>query len=91
MKSFLLAATLVVVPSVVAMAEDSDQQQPDSAETHADSSQVLGGNAGSACQMILCLSNPSGKELSSCAAPLKRYFDMKPHRRPGFLAQCPRK
>ena len=54
-----------------------------------DQSQVLGGDEGDACEMLLCLSNPAGKGLVECQEPLKKYFSMKPKKRPGFLEKCP--
>lgn len=50
---------------------------------------LLGGDEGSACEMLLCLSNPLGEGLAECKEPLRKYFKIKPHRRPGYLERCP--
>jgi hypothetical protein len=50
---------------------------------------VMGGEEGSACQMLLCLSDPSGGGLKECSKPLKDYFSMDAKDRPGFLKKCP--
>lgn len=42
-----------------------------------------------ACTMLLCL-EPDGKSQVECHNPLEKYNDMKPHKRPGFLALCPK-
>jgi hypothetical protein len=53
---------------------------------------LLLGDAGDACQMLVCLSDlAQAKLLPDCSPPLKRYWDMKPHDRPGFLGKCPKK
>lgn len=51
--------------------------------------EVLGGDAGSACEMLLCLA-AVGSAPSACKEPLKKYFSMKPKRRAGFLSKCPK-
>ncbi len=51
---------------------------------------TLGGDAGLACEMILCLA-AIGSAPSACKSPLKKYFSLKPKRRARFLAKCPKK
>lgn len=50
---------------------------------------VLGGDAGLACEMLLCLAATTVVP-SACKRPLKKYFSLKPKRRAGFLAKCPK-
>lgn len=54
-----------------------------------DASQFMGGDEGDACTMIMCLSNPAGQDMSECAAALRKYAEMDPDDRPGFLEKCP--
>ncbi|EDA5020556.1 hypothetical protein F9F36_08815, partial [Campylobacter upsaliensis] len=56
--------------------------------------EILGGDAGLACEAILCLSSPA--KPSECSPSLARYFGIslsKPHKtaqaRANFLNQCP--
>lgn len=58
--------------------------------------QILGGDAGVACQVILCLA-AVGSPPSECAKPLARYFAIKfkkpwktANARKAFLALCPK-
>jgi hypothetical protein len=51
--------------------------------------EILGGDAGLACEMILCLA-AVGAAPSACKSPLKKYFSLKPKKRPRFLAKCPK-
>lgn len=55
----------------------------------ASGAKTLGGDAGLACEMLLCLS-AVGSAPSACKGPLKKYFSMKPKRRAGFLSKCPK-
>jgi len=52
-------------------------------------SNILGGDEGDACEMIMCLSNPVGDTLKECEEPIRKYFKMKSQDRPGFLEKCP--
>jgi hypothetical protein len=54
-----------------------------------DPSQILGGDAGDACQMLVCLSDPIGKGLAECKEPLEKYAKMPDHKKAGFLQKCP--
>jgi hypothetical protein len=57
----------------------------------APSAPKLGGDAGSACEMTLCLAGlKAGSEPSECADPLRKYFNMKPKKRASFLNKCPK-
>ncbi|PRP68488.1 hypothetical protein BUE93_22055 [Chromobacterium amazonense] len=58
--------------------------------------QTLSGDEADACSAILCLSSTTGRSVSECQNPLKRYFSIKgkkPHetisKRKSFLALCP--
>ncbi|MBC7198264.1 MAG: hypothetical protein H5U32_03345 [Pseudomonas balearica] len=55
----------------------------------AQASNILGGEEGDACQIMLCLSDPSGKGLAECQQPLKKWENTKPKKRPGLLRKCP--
>lgn len=50
---------------------------------------VLGGDAGLACEILVCLA-AVGSPPSECTRPLKKYFSLKPKRRANFLALCPK-
>lgn len=50
---------------------------------------ILGGDAGLACEIILCLA-AVGAAPSACKSPLKKYFSLKPKKRPRLLAKCPK-
>lgn len=54
-----------------------------------DPTQILGGDAGDACQVLVCLSDPIGKGLAECKKPLEKYAKMPDHKKPGFLQKCP--
>lgn len=81
----LSVAIAVAALSAVCVAQEASTEQPAPPAP----SQILEGNEGSACSMLLCLSNPAGKGLAECTAPLKKYFGMRPDKRPGFLSKCP--
>lgn len=66
----------------VAMAEDGKSSS-------GGSDGIMTGDAAKACNMMLCLSDPSGKGLPECKKPLDDYYDMKPKKRPKFLKKCP--
>jgi len=80
MKMAVISAALIF-PALALGADDT---------SGGDSAQVLAGKQGKACQTLLCLSDPTGKSLPECQKPLSDYYDMKPHKRPGFLASCPK-
>lgn len=82
MRARFFCALLAACFAVTANAYDKPTTGPDK-------SQLLGGDAGDACSMVLCLSNPVGKGLAECSAPLKKYFNLKRKKRPGFLSKCP--
>ncbi|MDU4254432.1 hypothetical protein [Pseudomonas sp.] len=81
----LLAA--LVAPGLAAAADDDSSSGNGGGA--GDPAQILGGKQGNACMMLLCLSDPQGKQLKECQKPLEDYYDMKPKRRPGYLASCP--
>jgi len=57
----------------------------------ANAQEILGGDEGTACQVILCLAASGGKP-GACTAPLAKYFSIKkPWKRLNFLKLCPKK
>ena len=89
LKTFLFLSVFPMAFAAALHAEENDSTPKPG--TTPDLSQVMGGDAGDACQMLVCLSDPIGQATDACAAPLKKYFDMKPNKRPGFLQKCPQK
>lgn len=57
--------------------------------TGLDPSQILGGDAGDACQMLVCLSDPMGQGVDECKKPLEKYAKMPDHKKAAFLQKCP--
>lgn len=84
-RSVWLAGALMVTHATCSLADDSttDPSVPKPGD-------LLLGDAGDACQMIVCLSDAVGKVTPECAPPLQRYFDMPSHKRPKFLELCPK-
>lgn len=89
MKPFAATALLLLLGTSLAIAEEQDSNSNGSSD-QGDSSSMMTGDPALACQMLVCLSDPIGKDLSECAPALKAYDDMKPKRRPNFLALCPK-
>lgn len=83
-----LAFVLLFGASVAIAADDDSSSSSNSND--GDSSSIMSGDPALACQMLICLSHPMGKDLAECAPPLKAYNDMKPKRRPNFLSLCPK-
>lgn len=54
-----------------------------------DVGQILGGDEGEACQIMLCLSDPAGQDLEECEEPLKEWEKTRPEERPRKLEKCP--
>lgn len=66
------------------------------AETNSPKIDVLTGDAGTACEVILCLSSAQGKGIAECKEPLRKYFSIKARKwhktlqkRRAFLDLCP--
>lgn len=54
-----------------------------------DPSMILGGEEGDSCQIIMCLSDPLGQDISECQEPLERWERTRPEKRPELLEKCP--
>jgi len=78
--AFSLILAFIAAPL---QAADDDSKKDDSGQT-------MTGDAADACNMLVCLSDlKEAKQLIDCNNPLKKYYDMKPNKRPNFLAKCP--
>lgn len=82
--SIVLIALFSISATAAESSSDSKAFKPGFAP---DPSQILGGDEGTACEVLLCLS--MGSPPTECDEPLKKYFDMKKKKRPGFLQKCP--
>jgi hypothetical protein len=80
--SILILIAVIGLASAAAMAEESDNSplQPP---------QDLAKDQFESCQANLCLGE-TGKDQGECQIPLKKLKDMKPKKRPQFLALCPK-
>lgn len=84
--------------------DDADSDDDDSTTTSTSVSSSNTSDSGSAsggqdtqltarqaqsCNTNLCLGE-GGAQFAECANPLKTLYDMKPHKRPSYLAACPK-
>lgn len=84
----IVMALIAVLITTSANASESGSAAP-KAPAMDQASNILGGEKGLACQIMLCLSDPSGKGLAECQQPLKKWENTKPKKRPGLLRKCP--
>lgn len=101
LKPFLVCLLLASITTSACWAEDdSDSDDDSSSSTSSQSSDSSGSSAPSqgaelssrqaqSCNTNLCLGE-TGAQLAECANPLKTLYDMKPHKRPSYLAACPK-
>jgi len=80
--SLLILIAVIGLASAAAMAAESGS-------TQTQAPQDLPKDQFESCQANLCLGE-TGKDQVECQSPLKKLKDMKPKKRPQFLALCPK-